>query len=159
MLLPPGYRGFRRVLSSLGLLAILGAPLMVNAMASAPAVAAPQPLFRDPVFDGAADPVVVWNPTAQRWWMFYTNRRANVPGLSGVAWVHGTRIGIAESADGGATWTYRGPADIDLPAEVGGGEPTQWAPDVLTGPDGTHHMYLTVVPGVFEDWHRSPHEF
>ena len=36
--------------------------------------------------------------------MLYTNRRANVPGLRGVAWVHGTRIGIAESEDGGATW-------------------------------------------------------
>ncbi|MDI1318998.1 MAG: glycosyl hydrolase, partial [bacterium] len=50
---------------------------------------APKPLFRDPVYDGAADPIVVWNKAAGRWWMFYTNRRANVPGLSGVAWVHG----------------------------------------------------------------------
>src|SRR5690606_6361526 len=45
--------------------------------------AAPKPLFRDPIHDGAADPVVIWNPHAQRWWMFYTNRRANIPGLSG----------------------------------------------------------------------------
>lgn len=73
---------------------------------------APKPLFRDPVFDGAADPVVIWNPIVKRWWMFYTNRRANAPGLSGVAWVHGTHIGIAESADGGATWTYVGIAAI-----------------------------------------------
>jgi len=34
--------------------------------------------------------------------MFYTNRRSNAPGLDGVKWVHGTRIGIAESSDGGA---------------------------------------------------------
>jgi GH43 family beta-xylosidase len=60
---------------------------------------ASKPLFRDPVFDGAADPAVVWNPDRRAWWMFYTNRRANAPGLSGVAWVHGTRIGIAESTD------------------------------------------------------------
>lgn len=117
---------------------------------------APKPLFRDPVHDGAADPVVVWNPSAQRWWMFYTNRRANVPGLSGVAWVHGCRIGIAESADG-AHWTYLGTADIELPPEVGGAEPTHWAPDVITAPDGTHHMYLTVVPGVFENWQHPRH--
>lgn len=117
---------------------------------------APKPLFRDPVYDGAADPVVVWNPSAQRWWMFYTNRRANVPGLSGVAWVHGCRIGIAESADG-AHWTYLGTADIELPPEVGGAEPTHWAPDVITAPDGTHHMYLTVVPGVFENWQHPRH--
>ena len=77
---------------------------------------APKPLFRDPVYDGAADPVVIWNPQKQAWWMFYTNRRANIPGLSGVAWVHGTRIGIAESTDGGAKWSYAGtitPQDKD----------------------------------------------
>ena len=116
---------------------------------------APHPLYRDPVFDGAADPVVIWNPTNQRWWMFYTNRRANVPGLSGVAWVHGTKIGIAESSDGGVTWNRLGDADIPLPDEIGGDAPTHWAPDVVTAPDGTHHMFLTVVPGVFEDW-RHP---
>lgn len=118
---------------------------------------APKPLYRDSVFDGAADPVVIWNPQAKTWWMFYTNRRANVPGLSGVAWVHGTRIGIAESADGGTTWTRVGDAAIDLPESVGGREPTHWAPEVLTGPDGTHHMYLTVVPGIFEDWQHPRH--
>jgi beta-xylosidase len=113
---------------------------------------APQPLFRDPVFDGAADPVVVWNSAEKAWWMFYTNRRANVPGLSGVAWVHGTRIGIASSTDGGVTWQRVGDAQIELPASVGGREPTHWAPDIVTGRDGTHHLYLTVVPGIFENW-------
>ncbi len=34
--------------------------------------------------------------------MLYTNHRANAPGLDGVKWAHGTRIGIAESSDGGA---------------------------------------------------------
>jgi hypothetical protein len=33
-------------------------------------VIAPKPLYRDPVYDGAADPVVIWNPAVQRWWMF-----------------------------------------------------------------------------------------
>jgi hypothetical protein len=113
---------------------------------------AAKPLFRDPVFDGAADPIVIWNPHVQRWWMFYTNRRASAPGLSGVTWVHGTKIGIAESADGGATWSYVGTADIALPPDIGGTEPTQWAPEIATGPDGVHHLYLAVVPGVFEDW-------
>jgi len=114
---------------------------------------APKPLFRDPVFDGAADPIVVWNPHVKRWWMFYTNRRANQVGLSGVAWVHGCRIGIAESTDGWR-WTYLGTADIELPPEIGGTEPTHWAPDIVTAPDGTHHLFLTVVPGVFENWNH-----
>lgn len=117
--------------------------------------AAARPLFRDPVHDGAADPVLVWNPLRGRWWMFYTDRRANVPGLPGVTWVHGTRIGIAESADGGAHWTYAGTADIVLPPAYGGADATHWAPDIVRGGDGTWHMFLTVVPGVFDDW-RHP---
>lgn len=95
----PGHVGTRA--PTLKLFAILAWAFASSALAADPV--APKPLFRDPVFDGAADPVVVWNPAAQKWWMFYTNRRANAPGLSGVAWVHGCRIGIAESADSGVT--------------------------------------------------------
>ncbi|MEY8745235.1 hypothetical protein AB9M62_38850 [Bacillales bacterium AN1005] len=40
------------------------------------------PLFRDPIYDGAADPVVVWNHVEQAWWMIYTNRRATAGGPS-----------------------------------------------------------------------------
>jgi len=138
----------RRLVFLLSFAGLLACPLG----AAETARVAAKPLFRDPVFDGAADPVVIWNPSVRRWWMFYTNRRANAAGLSGVAWVHGTKVGIAESADGGANWKYLGPADIELPPEIGGAEPTHWAPDVITVPDGTHHMFLTVVPGVFEDW-------
>ena len=89
------------------------------------------PIFRDPLQDGAADPTVIRRQGTDEWWMFYTNRRANQPGLSGVAWVHGCRIGIAESADG-ARWSYLGTADIELPPEIGGTEPTHWAPDIVT---------------------------
>ena len=115
---------------------------------------ATKPLYRDPVYDGAADPVVIWNPLVKRWWMFYTNRRANTPGLSGVAWVHGTPIGIAESADGGAHWKHVGTAQFDLPIEYGGTNVTCWAPDVTRAPDGTWQMFLTVVPGIFQDWNH-----
>lgn len=112
---------------------------------------APKPLYRDPIYDGAADPVVFWNPMAGRWWMFYTNRRANVPGLSGVAWAHGTPIGIAESADGGVTWTYAGNTDIRLADGMSAEPKTLWAPDIVAV-GGTYHMFVTVVPAVFEDW-------
>lgn len=111
-----------------------------------------KPLYRDSVFDGAADPVVIYNPKIKRWWMFYTNRRANVPNLSGVTWVHGTPIGIAESADNGATWKFVGNANIKLPESVGSKTPTFWAPDVVRGDDGKWYMFLTVVPGIFENW-------
>lgn len=114
--------------------------------------AASRPLFRDPVHDGAADPVVVWNHRAKSWWMFYTNRRANDPAIPDIAWVHGTRLGIAESRDGGASWRYVGVVQIALPGEFGpDAEITHWAPDILFH-DGCYHMFLTVVPGVFTDW-------
>ena len=107
---------------------------------------ASKPLFRDPVYDGAADPVVIWNKKEQKWFMFYTNRRANAPDLDGVTWVHGTRIGIAESSDGGATWQYRDTCDIPSPFTE-----THWAPEVVEY-QGTYHMYLTYVPGIFTNW-------
>ena len=106
-----------------------------------------KPLFRDPVHDGAADPVICWNKAEKKWLMFYTNRRANVPNTKGVSWVHGTKIGIAESSDGGATWKYRGTANIDY----GQGEFSYWAPEVIEH-GGTYHMYLTFVPGMHTDW-------
>ena len=61
---------------------------------------ATKPLFRDPVYDGAADPTIIWNSKENKWFMFYTNRRANDVNSEGVSWVHGTPIGIAESKDG-----------------------------------------------------------
>ena len=108
---------------------------------------ASKPLFCDPVHDGAADPVLCWNRAERRWFMFYTNRRANVPEAAGVTWVHGTKIGIAVSSDGGATWKYRGTANIDY----GQREYSYWAPEVIEH-EGTYHMYLTFVPGIFADW-------
>lgn len=112
---------------------------------------AAKPLYRDAKYDGAADPVVIWNSKENKWFMFYTNRRANMKNPSGVDWVHGTPIGIAESSDGGATWTYRCNANINY-----GDNYTYWAPDVIEA-NGTYHMYLTVVPGVFTDW-KHPRE-
>ena len=109
---------------------------------------ADKPLFRDPVFDGAADPTIIWNKKEKKWLMFYTNRRAKDSTASGVAWVHGTKIGIAESKFG-AHWIYKGTAKINY--EVN--NITHWAPDVMEH-NGVYHMYLTIVPGIFEDWYH-----
>jgi len=112
---------------------------------------APKPLFRDPVFDGAADPSIIYDRAEKKWLMFYTNRRANVPGLTAVTWVHGTPIGIAESTDG-ADWKYRGTVDFpkDIP-DTAMDPRTFWAP-ALVEAKGVYHMFVVVVPGVFEDW-------
>jgi hypothetical protein len=126
-------------------------PLLAAAILYAqPGKLAPKPLFRDPVYDGAADPVLVWNRAGKKWNMFYTNRRASAPNLPGVSWVHGTRIGIAESADGGATWKYVGTAQIDY----GTPDYSHWAPEIVDF-NGTYHMYLSIVPGIFQDWNAA----
>lgn len=109
---------------------------------------APKPLYRDPVYDGAADASIVYDRKARLWKMFYTNRRATMrlPDLEDVAWVHGTKIGIATSRDG-FRWSYQGTAD--LPRQCTG--ETSWAPE-LYYERGVYHMWLTVVPGIFHRW-------
>lgn len=109
------------------------------------------PLFRDPIFDGAADPVVVWNRAECSWWLIYTSRRANVE-TEGVAWVHGTDLGIASSDDGGLNWLYRGTIrDLD-PAW---GRNTFWAPEIIWH-DGLYHMYASYIRGVPSQWEGHP---
>ena len=119
-------------------------------------VLASKPLYRDPVYDGAADPVVIWNPLEEKWWMFYTNRRATETHLPGVSWVFKTAIGIAESDDG-VNWTYVGTANFpNLPDNVGGNDATLWAPDIVRGDDGTWTMTLSIQEGVATRWGVVP---
>jgi sucrose-6-phosphate hydrolase SacC (GH32 family) len=60
---------------------------------------------------------------------------------------------MAESSDGGATWTYRGTADISYGKNVHPDGYTYWAPEVIWF-NGTYHMYLSYVPGIFTDWNH-----
>jgi hypothetical protein len=109
---------------------------------------APKPLYRDPVLDGAADVSIVYDRAAKLWRMFYTNRRATMklPDPDDVEWVHGTAIGVATSKDG-VQWRYQG--TVDFPKECT--DVTLWAPDVFYE-NGTYHMWLTIVPGIFHRW-------
>ena len=66
----------------------------------------PAPLFRDSIYDCPTDPTVIWNQKEGMWYLFYTQRRATDVAV-GVSWVHGTKIGVAVSRDGGK-WLYRG---------------------------------------------------
>ncbi|AFC32467.1 glycosyl hydrolase family 32 [Paenibacillus mucilaginosus 3016] len=109
------------------------------------------PLFRDPVYDGAADPVLIWNRQAKEWWMIYTNRRATAPGR-GVAWVHGTDLGVASSSDGGQSWVYRGTLSG---LDIEWGRHTFWAPEIVWH-DGLYHMYVSYIRGVPEEWAGHP---
>lgn len=83
----------RRLLALLSLL-LLAAPAFSET--------APKPLYRDPVYDGAADVSSIYDRAQHRWVMFYTNRRATLklPDSKDVSWVHGTPIGMAISKNG-----------------------------------------------------------
>jgi hypothetical protein len=110
------------------------------------------PVYRDELWHGASDPTVILREDAEgaadEWWMFYTQRRALLEGV-GVEWVHGSRIAVAVSSDGGATWSYRGVVDgLDDP---GSGPNTHWAPEVVRI-DGDYHMYLTWIAGIPDAW-------
>ena len=37
----------------------------------------PAPLYRDPIYDGSADPMVIRRESDGLFYMFYTQRRAN----------------------------------------------------------------------------------
>jgi hypothetical protein len=111
----------------------------------------PAPLFRDPIYDGAADPTIIWNRDEEAWWLVYTNRRASVGG-PGFAWLHGTDIGVASSKDG-RKWLYRGTLQ-GLAFEPG--RNTFWAPEVFWHID-RYHMYVSYVPGIPNDWSGTRH--
>ena len=105
------------------------------------------PLYRDPIFDGPTDPVLVRHHVTGDWWMFYTARRATAPG-PGVAWVHGTDIGVAVSGDGGTTWLYRG----TVPGlDIEWGRNTFWAPEIVWA-EGSYHMFVSYITGVPDRW-------
>ena len=107
-------------------------------------------LFHDPVHDGATDPTVIRHRASGEWWMFYTQRRASVD-EPGVAWVHGSRVGVARSADA-LDWRYAGTV---AGLEQGDGPETHWAPEVID--DGERYrMYLTVIDGIPDRWEGHP---
>lgn len=112
----------------------------------------PAPLYVDPVHGGGTDPTLVRH--GDEWWMFYTQRRARMA-EPGVAWVHGSDVGVAVSADRGRTWEYRGVVeDLRGPTTTwgeAGRRDTLWAPEVLEH-DGTFHMYLSQIVGVPQQW-------
>ncbi|PVD49874.1 glycosyl hydrolase [Terrimonas sp.] len=107
---------------------------------------APAPLYRDPVYDGPADPVLIWNREEKNWWMLYTQRRANMEGAD-VAYCYGTSIGVAVSADNGHDWVYKGALSLDFEE----GQNTFWAPDIVFD-KGLYHMFVTYIKGMRNHW-------
>lgn len=107
----------------------------------------PTPLYRDPIFDGAADPMMIRKVSDGKFYLFYTQRRANQQ-VADVSFCYGTAIGVAESEDG-SNWHYRGALDLDFEF----GHNTFWAPEIVYDDvSATYHMYVTYIQGVYMNW-------
>ncbi len=113
--------------------------------------AAPAPLFVDPNYHGSCDPEVVWNPDTQRYYLYYTARRATRQNATYV----GTPIGVVSSADL-LDWRFEGYCDFTDPATVKHtGRPdmpiTFWAPGITRVGD-TLHMFVTHKDNADPPW-------
>ena len=120
--------------------------LLFVTLASSQQRKAPAPMYRDPITDGAADPVVFWNNVEKCWWMLYTQRRANQESPD-VAYCYGNPIGIAQSDDNGASWYYRGTLDLEFER----GHNTFWASEVVYD-KGVYHLFTAYIKGVHNHW-------
>lgn len=107
----------------------------------------PAPLYRDPIYDGAADPMVIRKEADNQYYMFYTQRRATQQ-VEGVSFAYGTAIGVAQS-NNGRNWHYRGILDLDFEF----GHNTFWAPEIVYSADeALYHMYVTYIQGIYTRW-------
>lgn len=107
----------------------------------------PAPLFRDPIWDGAADPMVIRKEEDGKYYMFYTQRRA-MQQVEGVSYCYGSAIGVAESPDG-LHWHYRGALDLEFEF----GHNTFWAPEIVYDPEqALYHMFVTYIQGIRCRW-------
>lgn len=105
--------------------------------------------FFDHNWGGPTDPVMVWNPVEREWFIYYTQRRAFIETKTEL-WVHGLKIGIFSSPDG-KHWRDRGTCIGDDNLTNDPLVTTWWAPEVLYV-DRLFHMYVTNVPGIFDNW-------
>src|SRR6266545_69134 len=69
-------------LALLGAWAVLLSAQTVNP--APPGKLAPRPLYRDPPFDAPTDPVLCFNAESNKWFMYYTQRRATAADAQGV---------------------------------------------------------------------------
>ena len=108
-------------------------------------------LYRDPIYDGATDPVVIWNRQEKCWWLLYTQRRSTDISIDKSS-IHGSKIGVASSKDG-AKWLYLGTLpNLDFER----GHNTFWAPEIIYH-DGMYHMYVSYITGIPVDWDYPRH--
>lgn len=105
------------------------------------------PLYKDPIYNAPTDPMIIQKKSDGLFYMFYTQRRGN-QNVEEFSYVHGTKIGVAESANG-ADWYYRGALDLEFEF----GQNTFWAPEIVYDPnEDLYHMYVSYIRGIYTTW-------
>lgn len=109
----------------------------------------PAPLFRDPLYNSPADPMIIRNEQNGKFYLFYTQRRASASFAKNVAYCYGTQIGVAEAAEDGSYWFYRGALDLNFEFGLN----TFWAPEIIWDPNSQlYHMYVSYIQGLHSEW-------
>lgn len=107
------------------------------------------PLFVDPIYNGAADPMIIKNQQDGSFYMFYTQRRATAAFEGSVSYCYGSKIGVAQSVNNGKDWFYRGALDLEFEF----GENTFWAPEIIWDKESSkYHMFVTYIRGIYDTW-------
>ena len=138
--------GFRKSVSRLTYFLVFSFMYVFTGQFNIVSGQAPAPLFEDPVYHAVRDPTVVYNYGTGEWWMFYTQGRPanplydlNIPW----SWLWNCDIGIAKTANGGASWTYMGTVQ-GLNASLDTSLNTHWAPEIIYD-NGTYHMFVFLM--------------
>lgn len=99
----------------------------------------PAPVFIDPNYHGSCDPEVIWNESAQRYFIYYTARKGNQENT-----FLGTPIGVISSVDF-IEWNFEGYCKFDgVGGDKDAGE-TFWAPAIISDNEFLH-MFVTYKP-------------
>lgn len=104
------------------------------------------PLFADPHYNGSCDPEIVWNPVLEKWFVYYTARRATRTSASYV----GTPIGVLSSTDL-RNWEFLGYCSFDGTEGKPDNETTHWAPGIIAVGDELH-MFATFKNSAKPPW-------
>ncbi len=105
-----------------------------------------KPIFADPNYHGSCDPEIVWNPTKQEWFVYYTARRATREQATYV----GTPLGVISSPDL-VNWRFRGYCSFDGKKGMPDNEDTHWAPGIIAARDHLH-MFATYKASAEPPW-------
>lgn len=97
------------------------------------------PIFIDPNYHGSCDPEIIWNESANRYFIYYTARKGNQENT-----FLGTPIGVISSTDF-VEWNFEGYCKFDGIGGEKDADETFWAPAIISS-NGFLHLFVTYKP-------------